>query len=166
MDKDHPLCEKAESLASRLASTVAEVQVDEKSVKPPEDFEKVLKRIEGRPLTADMYLDLLLRVAWEEVEGATGICLKAIRYDDLGGVTLKVRLLATKARHAGSQMGWSYSTMARVNGKVECSSSGSASLKYSRKREAYDDLEKAINKAVTSRSDVLFELTIEIMRCE
>ncbi|MEI6788914.1 MAG: hypothetical protein WCL49_10605 [bacterium] len=52
--------------------------------------------------------------------------------------------------------------MVRIGNEVALSSSGGTSDDYGRTREAYEDLEKAINKALVTRANVPFEAEIQI----
>jgi hypothetical protein len=154
LPKDHPARAEVEGLAKWLSRIVAEVTVAEGPVKPDAELANLLKDAKGKPLTSQMLVEILHRVAWQRPSGSTGIRLRAIRDDDLTGVTLSVELLTTRSSRDGTQPGWGQSERVEVAGKhVLTGGSGFWSNDYAREPNAYQGFTKAADEALAAPPD-------------
>lgn len=156
LPNEHPIRAEVVALAKRLSCIVEEITFAEGSAKPDAKFTRILEDIKGESLTSEKFIRILLHVARDTPKGATGIRIKAVRHEDLTGVDLNVRLPTHKVPSLGEPPGWHNNEMVIVGKESILGSYGTSSLGYLRKLDAYDDLKKAIDKAVSSPPNLPF----------
>ncbi|MBI4612023.1 MAG: hypothetical protein HY720_00270, partial [Planctomycetes bacterium] len=88
-----PARARLEALASRLAVVIQKAWVEPGPVLPGESLRETIESVRGRPLTAEGFVDLVVRALEELPEGSPGIDLFAERPGDDTGVELRLRLL-------------------------------------------------------------------------
>jgi hypothetical protein len=98
---DHPARREVQSLAARLALTVAEVCFADDSAPPDEALRRKLAARHGKPITEQALLALLRETAAALPVGARGVKLTLERIPDDRGVYLAVTLIADRPPRQG-----------------------------------------------------------------
>jgi hypothetical protein len=98
---DHPARKDLETLAGRLALTVAEARFHTNSATPSDEFRKRVEALRGTPITEERFLDLLLAVTRDLPPKVRGICLSLERPGDDTGAILVVTLVPDKPSRPG-----------------------------------------------------------------
>lgn len=161
--EDHKARGALESAVGRLAFTVREVVVDPGSAQPDRSLKDRLDAVAGKPLSPDGIIGIMLQVAQALPRGATGIKLRADRPGNGTGVEVSVTLTQRLFDQGGSQKGWKTHSSVTVGEESLYNSSGSSSRTHRQKREAYEDIEKALVKALTARPDEDFALRLGLV---
>lgn len=95
-----------------------------------------------------------------------GMTLSAERSGDDTGVVIRVSAVRQKAFHAGSQKGWDGNVRVSAGRKVLLSSSGGSSYDYGQQPEAYQDLARALNDALSRPPDEPLEALVTVVEEE
>ena len=163
LPKDHPARGQVQAMTERLSCVVAEVTLAKGSVALDAPLAEKLAGLQGKPLSADRYVSVLLHMALTPPQGATGIRLKAVREDDLTGVTLFVNLVTTAAEQEGSGGGYSTAQRVVVGSEGLLGSFGTRAPGWARNVESYEELRRAIEKALASAPDVPFVISSSLI---
>jgi hypothetical protein len=154
------------ALAKKLSCTVALLTISEESAPVNADLKERLDDFEGKPLSTERLVDLLLFIASDLPEGSTGIKISAHRAKPNSGIELSVFLTTEWPAYNGSQQMWNSNSSFMVNGSRDRGANSSWSLEYARKREAYFDFLKAVDTVLDSSIDQAFEIRFTMIRDE
>jgi hypothetical protein len=163
---DHPARADLQELARRLALIVDEVRFAEQSAPPSKEFRQQVEQWQGKPLTAEGVVDLLLTTAKVLPRGARGIRLDIEREGNDTGVTLMVTLAVKKVRQTGSQKGWDISHDVTIDGKTLGNSSGFASWDYGLTRGCWQSLAGSLDKALGAGPENYISVRARIVQGE
>jgi len=164
LEKDAEVRPTLEDLARRLSCIVAEATFTKDSVKPDEEFRKVIEDLRGKPLTADAFMGVLYHVVRRLPPGTVGIRLEAVREDDGAGVTLKASLLGEDYRPHGSP--WSCDESVEIGGKYAGGKRGAAARSFLLEGIAHAELIAGIAKALNAPVKERFRITATIARAK
>ena len=152
-----------EKLVGRLSVVVREVIVDV-TVADEHPLAKTLKTLVGKPLTAEQFVDLILAYTRQPPPQLPGITLSAEWAGDDAGVVVRLSKVKQKAIQGGSQKGWNHSEHISSGREVLLSSSGSSSYDYGQKAEAYRDVARALDLALSHLPDEPIDAIVTIVQ--
>ncbi len=170
--KDEPASALLDGLARRLASTVVEVIVTEKSLAPDAALAARLNGLKGQPLEPQAFIDILTSLVKKLPRWVRAVRWSAERDGDGTGVTLHLDLLdagrsaqlpgAAKvpAGPKGPPTSWSFSERIEVGGIGVRGLSGSAPEWTGR-----DDLSAALGDTFGAAPDQPFDARVEVRAC-
>ncbi|MBN2004535.1 MAG: hypothetical protein JXA21_14360 [Anaerolineae bacterium] len=154
LEENHPARLPLATLAANLANIIREVVIAPDSVAPDPATREYLEALEGEPLTSQVVVDLLLRIANEMPHGITGIKIRADRNGDDTGVVLNLTLTRQRAAtRCFQQVCWAYDKLIVVNNKSTLNSFGSMDQKHGQTEAAYEELVKALDEALATPPD-------------
>src|SRR5262249_37767420 len=143
---------------------VSEVEYVPDAVAPDEAFRNRVNDLQNRPLTSVAIVDLLVATAAGIPKGATGIKLEADRDADNGGVRVHVSSTNQRISTVGTQKGWENAMRVHRGRGSLYDSAGFFSYEHARDAAAYDELARAIEKAVASKADVPFKISVSLIQ--
>ena len=142
-----------ESLAKRLANTVAEIEVSKDGAEPDAALSKQLESLNGKPITAKGFVKLLLSTAAALPPGAAGVRFKMVRHGDGAGFEMAVELPTERIYQAGIQKGWRADSGIFVGNRSLPGSGGIFSRDYGLTEKAHEKLLKGLTEALDSAPD-------------
>ena len=154
------------SFEKRLACVVTEITFTKDPLVPDAGLGAVMGGLTHVPLTAEKFISVPLCVAKGWRNHSLGILLRAVRDEDLGGVSMQVSVTTNRAAQAGSQKGWNWLGRVTVGTESIHSSAGSSSAEYGATLECYEDLVSAINQAINASPEVPFIINFSMLREE
>lgn len=152
LPEEHPARSRLEALAKRLSCIVAEISFAEGSPEPNETFTRFIDSLKGESLTSEKFIEILLQFTTNIPKGSTGIRVKALRYEDLTGVDLIVKLPTHKITARSDHPSWDFNERVIVGNNDIHNSFGHSS----RVPKTYNNLKKAIDKALSSPPNLPF----------
>jgi hypothetical protein len=157
---EHPAVKQLEALAKRLSCIVAEISLAEGSLEPNDTFTRLLDSLKGKALTSEKFIGILLHFATDIPKDSAGIRVKALRYEDLTGVDLIVKLPTHKFPARSDPPGWNCNNRVTVGNNDIYNSFGTGSFEP----EDYNDLKKAIDKALSSPPNLPFIIRTTLIK--
>lgn len=151
-------------LARQLSLTVTTITFAKDSMPFTGDLQQQLASFEGRQLTESKIVELLISVAHQLPDGASGIKFKANRNHVLTGVELTVALTKVWPPRNGTQQMWHTRQIVSSNNRNLANSNGSWSLDFAKERDAYSDFSKSVREVLSSAADKPFEIQYSLIR--
>jgi hypothetical protein len=163
MEESDPVQPIITGLAARLANTVQQVLIDSNSVEPDQLLTEQIEALEGKPLTAEDIVDLLLSVTRNLSPGSTGMEIRADRVGDDTGITLSIRLIkAIPQTDPGRH--WGHTIYIIVGDEPVMMRSGSGSYEHSQTDETYEWLVEPLSESLKSPPEEAVRLRLSIGR--
>ena len=152
-----------ESAVGRMAAIVREVVIEE-GIPPSPSLTKLLRSMEGKPLSSDAMVGVILNFTRKQPKGAETLRLSVNRPGDDTGAVVRVRLTGEKAHPDQILKGWDSYVRVALGGETLQLGSGTSSLDHERSPEAYEDFAAAIDKALAGPSDQELTVNVHLMR--
>lgn len=160
LPEEHPAAKQLEDLAKRLSCIVADISFAEGPPEPNDTFYRFLNSIKGEALISEKFIGILTHFAENIPKGSAGIQIKALRYEDLTGVDLIVKLPAHKVPARSDPPGWDCNNRVTVGNNDIYNSFGTGSFEP----EDHNDLKKAIDKALSSPPNLPFIIRTTLIK--
>lgn len=116
----------------------------------------------GKPLTAEQLVEVILAYTRQPPVQRAGIILSVERPGDDTGVVVRFSAARHAALQPWGQNSWEHSLRVTAGRKALLRSSGSSSLDYLQKANAYCDFARALDEALSRPPDVPLEATITV----
>src|SRR5205814_2046544 len=91
--EDAPVRKSIETVATRIAGTVVATKFSDDSVAKHDEILTIAKSLQGKPLSADKCVEMLLAIAKLVPANASGLCVAIDRDGDDTGMQLAIHLL-------------------------------------------------------------------------
>ena len=145
------------------AAKVTTIEWSEDSAKPGPDFAVRIANMKGKRLDPKQVVELLTDFAGHPEQNSMGLKLQVSKEADLTGVSVVVRLISGAPPSPSGSVGWSVSEHVGLGGKMIDGGSGGGILEAYTESKSWDNLESAINQAVSAPADTPFEISVRIV---
>lgn len=147
-------------LSPNRATTVTEIEWDERSIKPNAKFARMVDTLKGAPLDTGRIIKLLTYYAATPEIPSAGIHLEAMKDTDLAGVRLRISLLPGK--QLTNQQDYDVSQHVVLGGKMLLESGGGGGTDNLGSADGWDELTQAMNQALAGSPQTPFEIGVQI----
>lgn len=169
LDASSAIAAEVAALTTRVGCIVAVTSVTADSVAPTTTFVNALRALEGKPLTAHGFVDLVKLAIRENPKDAHGAKIEATRSDDGFGVTLVVTFLAVEPPEGGGytkggkRMPFCDTTTTISLGREALQGSGgSGDIDFQQEDRAYEDVFKCLDRVLAASPRTPFIARIKV----
>lgn len=157
-----PLTERPK-VARTNSTVVTSVEWSDDSAEPRRAFAGRIAAMKDQRLDAKHFIEVLTSFASQPEPNAMGLDLKAFREGDLTGVRLVARLIPGTPPSPDGPIGWDVSRHVELGGKSIQGNTGGGRLDAYSAPGDWDDLARAIKKALSSTPETTFEIGAKIV---
>lgn len=155
--------ERLGRLATRLASSVRVVDVDEEQGALPHSAREALRAMEGRPFTFEALRAVLLAVATEAETADVGVRLACRRPGDGTGVCVSASTRKERDIPETSSRCWSCDSNIVLGARRLGGCCSGSAWEYRQTERAYEDQRKPVEEALAAPVEEAWRITIELV---
>ncbi|HSY17880.1 MAG TPA: hypothetical protein VK815_06070, partial [Candidatus Acidoferrales bacterium] len=145
------------------AAKVTMIEWSEDSAKPGPEFAARISSLKDKRLDPEKVVGLLTHFAGYPEKNSMGLKLEVSKDTDLKGVSIIVRLIPGTPPTPTGSIGWDVSEHVVLGGKTIGGSSGGGIMEAYAEPKSWEDLESAMEQAVSAPAETPFEMSVRIV---